>query len=310
VVTFSYEAHVRTEVPSSPKIVRIRTDISWKEVIANSKDENRFFQQQLRSAQSIDQAKENYQKGIPKIFEKKPKLWENVENRRAFFEKFAKSNGFDPRAPANWYNITLVQVLPEKGAKQVLQYHKRSLRQALIDLFPDIGLDKAKLIPSWQDPKCRRKFFEDLAHAYGFDPLKAENWYWQTSALVKSVKGGHRVLNYHQHSVNKAIADLFPDIGFDESRIISNWEELKNRRKFFEEYAKQTGFDPLVPANWYNQTRERIMSFKGAEAVMAYHDHKVSNALLDCFPEIHLNISKLPWYIRPKGKDSDTKIKL
>ena len=95
----------------------------------------------------------------------------------------------------------------------MLQYHKRSLRNALLDLFPDIGLDRTKLtriscpplslshlpapsctsffnlfVASWQDPSTRRKFFEDIAHLNGFDPLKAENWYQQLSSLVLSIK--------------------------------------------------------------------------------------------------------------------------
>ena len=32
--------------------------------------------------------------------------------------------------------------------------------------------------------------------------------------------------------------------------------------------------------------------------MMAYYDNKVSNALLDCFPTISLDISKFPWITR------------
>ena len=40
------------------------------------------------------------------------------------------------------------------------------------------------------------------------------------------------------------------------------WGELKNRRRFFEEYAREERFDPLVSSNWYSQPRDFIMSFK------------------------------------------------
>ena len=32
--------------------------------------------------------------------------------------------------------------------------------------------------------------------------------------------------------------------------------------------------------------------------MMAYYDNKVSNALLDCFPTIGLDVSKFPWFTR------------
>ena len=110
------------------------------------------------------------------------------------------------------------------------------------------------------------------------------------------------------------------------------WGELKNRRRFFEEYAREERFDPLVSSNWYSQPRDFIMSFKvrgseseeevslgevreevkkmpkrrkeeitsqqGAEQVMSYHKYRVSSALLACFPDIGLDTSKLQWHIR------------
>lgn len=39
------------------------------------------------------------------------------------------------------YLFTLI-----KGARTVLFYHDNSISKALIDLFPNIGLDKAKLV--------------------------------------------------------------------------------------------------------------------------------------------------------------------
>lgn len=36
------------------------------------------------------------------------------------------------------------------------------------------------------------------------------------------------------------------------------WRNPKNRRKFFEEYAKENGFDPYQPDNWYSQAKHKI----------------------------------------------------
>jgi hypothetical protein len=42
VVTFSYEIHARRELPVNPEIYRVRTDVSWEEVILNSLKEKKF----------------------------------------------------------------------------------------------------------------------------------------------------------------------------------------------------------------------------------------------------------------------------
>jgi hypothetical protein len=36
--------------------------------------------------------------------------------------------------------------------------------------------------------------------------------------------------------------------------------ENQNRRKFFENYAKNHGFDALIPENWYSVTARSVLS--------------------------------------------------
>ena len=38
-------------------------------------------------------------------------LWSKSENRRSFFENYAKANNFDPNVPENWYIQTLEHIL-------------------------------------------------------------------------------------------------------------------------------------------------------------------------------------------------------
>ena len=40
------------------------------------------------------------------------------------------------------------------------------------------------------------------------------------------------------------------------------WGKMENRRQFFEKYAKQNRFDPLIAANWYLQFKGNILSAK------------------------------------------------
>ena len=86
--------------------------------------------------------------------------WASPLKRRQFFEKYARDNGFDYRSPAAWYaqsrtKILSVKVFAElyviyyllmkhKGATKIIHYHKRRISRALLDLFPDIGLEKSR----------------------------------------------------------------------------------------------------------------------------------------------------------------------
>lgn len=38
--------------------------------------------------------------------------------------------------------------------------------------------------------------------------------------------------------------------------------QVENRKKFFENFAKKKGFDPLEPENWYSQPLSNFMAEK------------------------------------------------
>lgn len=97
-------------------------------------------------------------------------FWTKPENRRLFFDEFAKSRGFDPLLASNWYDFisddfikikvciclfllfhTYVFILfLLKGGSGVLKHYDGSYSQALLDVYPFIGLEalKFKFIPS------------------------------------------------------------------------------------------------------------------------------------------------------------------
>ena len=87
----------------------------------------------------------------------------------------------------------------------------------------------------------------------------------------------------------------------------ATWNSPQQRRQFLENYAKQNLFDPLIPYNWYlHKTRlqsERVCKFilrnvfkliiQGINLVILHHSSSVSKALVDLFPEIGFDKSKL-----------------
>jgi len=76
----------------------------------------------------------------------------------------------------------------------------------------------------------------------------------------------------------------------------NHWTDKQNRRQFFVRYAAEQGFDPLVPSHWYKslyQSKISLTTKKGARGLLRYYDNDCVAALVDCFPNIGLEASKL-----------------
>ncbi len=65
--------------------------------------------------------------------------WKSTENQRNFFIEFASTKGFDPLIPSNWKNVTYRDII-EHGGGSLLSNIYNTVHQALVELFPDIGL--------------------------------------------------------------------------------------------------------------------------------------------------------------------------
>lgn len=91
-----------------------------------------------------------------------------------------------------------------------------------------------------------------------------------------------------------------------------------NRRNFFESVAKEGGFDPLVPDNWYSLPRSKLLAvpvcfyslfiFKnlsfvliivqGARSVLVYYRFNIAKALRELFPGIEIDEAKFKCMFR------------
>jgi len=107
-------------------------------------------------------------------------FWKNVDNRRQFFIDFARQHNFDPLHAKNWYSISTDVIRAQKTAGSVLHYYNGNARDALGELFPNIGLDKTKFdtLPRnyWSDLENRKKVLLEFAAQEKFNPLNPENW--------------------------------------------------------------------------------------------------------------------------------------
>lgn len=102
---------------------------------------------------------------------------------------------------------------------------------------------------------------------------------------------------------------------FIEGKRSNYWENSVNRKSFFDEFAVNHGFDPLVPSNWYSISRELILQqnvyfiiclnfLKFIFSFFRYHLHKIflkggfsvlkhyenlNHALREVYPDIGLD---------------------
>jgi len=136
-----------------------------------------------------------------------------------------------------------------------------------------------------------------FAEAKGFDPLVAENWYSVQGNEFFSFKGMDSMLQYYyKGSVIAALMHLFPEVGLDITKFHSlprnHWEDATNRKALLDSFARDQGFDPLIPDNWYKISSDDIKSYKGARSVLAHHNGSAIKALSDLYPDISLNPEK------------------
>eukprot|EP00026_Physarum_polycephalum_P003479 Phypoly_transcript_03491.p1 GENE.Phypoly_transcript_03491~~Phypoly_transcript_03491.p1 ORF type:complete len:593 (+),score=70.39 Phypoly_transcript_03491:636-2414(+) len=290
VVLFTYLRYHPNGKPASPSIDKIRTDISWQDVLNN-------FGEQI-----LDGNLE-----VPAVRESHGHWTVEGDKTRKLLDEYAREQGLDPKDPETWYSMKGSDVLAAKGSN-VLHHYASSLSKAVLDIYPEIGLDseqfKSKARNYWNKSN-RKKFLDNFAKTKGFDPLVAENWYLIQRSEIKKLKSGSYMTEVYGGSTIKTIMDVYPNIGLEETKFyrVSN-DYLKsnaNGRGVLESYARSKGFDPLQPENWYSFSKDDLITIKGGELLLKYHGYSVIKLLTDLFPDIGLErerfskLSRLAW---------------
>jgi len=111
------------------------------------------------------------------------------------------------------------------------------------------------------------------------------------------VKGGSTILEHYKNSLSTTLIHAFPDIGLEKGNFhrAHTWTVKENRRKFFEKYALQNGFDSKNPESWYIQPKKHILNFEKGKVLLRYYNFRIPAALIDAFPEIGLKTEKFPY---------------
>eukprot|EP00026_Physarum_polycephalum_P001891 Phypoly_transcript_01894.p1 GENE.Phypoly_transcript_01894~~Phypoly_transcript_01894.p1 ORF type:complete len:789 (+),score=99.81 Phypoly_transcript_01894:138-2369(+) len=284
IVTVSYENFARRATLVNPKIVRIRKDISWEEVLRSYSDESGL---------------NDTSRKVMGFTSKPAGFWSsgNGQNIREFFENFAKARDFDPLGVENWYSLS-TEFMKSKGGRYIVGQFKGGFAEALQQVFPEIYVDKGKfsLLPKhyWASVANRKQVLLDFAAQYRFDPLVAINWY--NAPINEIYENSRSMLNFYGHSVTRALMHLFPDISF-RPHLFANlppkyWTEPANQKQFFLDFAKDRKFDPFVAKNWYSISLELFRATKRSGSVLAHYDGNLKKALFALFPNIGLEKSQ------------------
>lgn len=226
--------------------------------------------------------------------------WQNPQKRRAFFEKFAQERQFDPLIPSNWYPVSLDTILEQKNSQQVLRFHDGSFMNAVTELFPELYWDRHKFagLPQkyWRNSDHRREFFTKFAANKKFDPFIPDNWKRISNELISSEPGGRSLSKHYKGNIAKALVNVFPEWEAHPSdrHPVNYWKNIDHRRNFFKDIAETLGFDPLIAQNWYSVPHSSIFAHKYSTTMLRHYQGNFGNALMDVFPDIGLERSKLP----------------
>jgi len=115
VVTFSCDNFSRKEMPDSPKIIRIRPDVLWEDVVINTATEKRHL-----NSMHNRRKKSSLIYNIPGLslvfgdYSTKPVGYWNLKNMRLFLEDFARKKNLDPHLASTWYTINAREIIKTK----------------------------------------------------------------------------------------------------------------------------------------------------------------------------------------------------
>jgi len=216
--------------------------------------------------------------------------WNLPQQRRKFFDDFAKSKQFDPLDAERWYSIEKKEIR-KAGGNGIINYYKRSYITALVKLYPELKLKKDNFLLSnegWKSKARQRKFFDDFAKSKQFDPLDAEKWYSITRKEI-SINGGRSMLKYYNGSHIEALTKLYPGLMLKKKNFFLSdaaWKSKARQRNFFDELAKSKHFNPLDAEKWLSITQKDIQR-AGGGSILKYYQGSHSIALKQLYPEFN-----------------------
>jgi len=137
----------------------------------------------------------------------------------------------------------------------------------------------------WKSPAIQRSFFDRFARFKYFSPLDTEKWYSVTYKEIRRA-GGRALLKYYNGSHIKAMVKLYPELTLEKGNFFRS-ERAWKARKFFEEFAIHSNFNPLDAERWGSVTCRDIIQAGGEKLLLNYNGSHIK-ALMKLYPELRL----------------------
>eukprot|EP00026_Physarum_polycephalum_P003033 Phypoly_transcript_03042.p1 GENE.Phypoly_transcript_03042~~Phypoly_transcript_03042.p1 ORF type:complete len:819 (-),score=106.58 Phypoly_transcript_03042:30-2486(-) len=221
------------------------------------------------------------------------KFWDDPSNLRKYLDQIAAKCGFDPLIASNWYNHVSHDMFKQIEKGYILQ---RGYKKVLAEIYGEFGVkeDMFDTIPMhyYDTIKNRQNFFKKVALAQGLNPDNMDDWYSLSSNLVHK-HGGQYVLKRYNRSIYAVVQDIFPHHVWDESKFTLKTKKYWNSdriRQFFDKYAKDHNFNPLIPENWYSITEVIFEQQKDGKSILnMFYKGSFKQAVKDIYPDVSFN---------------------
>jgi len=141
------------------------------------------------------------------------------------------------------------------------------------------------------------EFFDNMAALHNLDPLLPDTWYSILSRKnILSQTRGQSVFRQYTTPFH-AIMDAYPSIYFEPAKFKNAFKgpkvhwDAKARKNFFEEFARNNGFDPLLASSWYRISTTAILKENRGTYILKCYKGSLVAALLDLFPEVEFDMN-------------------
>eukprot|EP01114_Cavostelium_apophysatum_P012589 TRINITY_DN2854_c0_g1_i1.p1 TRINITY_DN2854_c0_g1~~TRINITY_DN2854_c0_g1_i1.p1 ORF type:complete len:464 (+),score=89.13 TRINITY_DN2854_c0_g1_i1:116-1507(+) len=216
--------------------------------------------------------------------------WNNLENQRAFLQKFSKQR--DKTDLDHWYSVQSRDVA-EEGGSGLLKIYDGSVMRIVMANYPEHDWKIWRFSPVesgfWIDKRNQRAFFDDLGKQLGMKTW--EDWYQIKTTDVQL--HGRGLLNHYGNSLVKAITTIFPEhqwkIWKFEKITEGFWQNRDHQRDFLADLAKFHNFNSWE--DWYRVTNQMIRVHGGASLLILYGGSAMK-AIMSVFPEHHWKLWK------------------
>jgi len=151
-----------------------------------------------------------------------------------------------------------------------------------------------------------RKLLDTLAEKHNLDPLQPDTWY-KIRMVDVTKSGGSQLLKNFNFSFPLAVSMLYPEINLEKERfhIRRDLASASQRRAFFDSFAHNNKFDPLIPNNWYTLPVYLLRQAGGAGLLNKYGGSYVA-AICDIYPDIGLQRELFPVHLDLKTRSWKT----